>query len=65
MATGRQLFTITGHTDQVFSLAFSPDGGKLACTVDKYIFIYGFHAYDEEIERWLREAGVRADIGGQ
>lgn len=45
------------------SVAFSPDGRRLACVVGKDILIYDFHAYDEDIERWLREAGV--DLSSQ
>lgn len=30
METGRTLHTLTGHTDGVNSVAFSPDGGTLA-----------------------------------
>ncbi len=44
------------------SVAFSPDGGKLAYSSGESILIYDFHAYDEDIERWLREAGVEADL---
>ncbi len=42
--------------------AFSPDGRKLACCAGKDILIYDLHAYDEVIERWLREAGIDVDL---
>jgi WD40 repeat protein len=29
-ATGQETLTLKGHTDQVFSVAFSPDGKRLA-----------------------------------
>jgi len=45
----------------VLSVAFSPDGHKLACAAGNNILIYDSHAHDEEIERWLREAGVQVD----
>jgi len=46
-------------------LAFSPDGRKLARAVGSDIVIYDFHAHDEQIARWLREAGVEADLTSQ
>jgi WD40 repeat protein len=40
-------------------VAFTPEGQKLCCgAVVSDILIYDLHAYDEDIERWLREAGV-------
>jgi WD40 repeat protein len=39
-------------------VAFSPDGGKLAYSSGKDIFIYDFHARDEQVAQWLKEAGV-------
>ena len=29
-SSGRELLTLTGHTDEVFGVAFSPDGTRLA-----------------------------------
>jgi hypothetical protein len=46
------------QTAGVPSAAFGPDGRQLGGAVGKHILISDFDAYDEEIERWLREAGV-------
>ena len=45
--------------------AFSPDGRKLACCAGNDILIYDLHAHDEQIDRWLREAGVQANVSSQ
>ncbi len=58
--TGREIATLKGHI-----VAFSPDGRKLAYTVDKDIYIADLHAHDEDIERWLREAVVEVGLASQ
>jgi WD40 repeat protein len=52
--TGRQVASLPGQV-----VAFSPDGGKLAYTMDKDVYVGDLHAYDEEIQRW--SSGARAE----
>jgi len=64
VARGREVLTVAFDTpgDYLPRIAFAPDGRTLASCVGKEIHIYDVHAYDEDIERWLREAGVEADL---
>jgi len=68
VATGAEVVTIgplrrwpAASFKDVSGVVFGPHGRKLACAVGSEILIYDLHAYDEEIERWLKEAGVRLD----
>ena len=67
VSAGREVVTVGPDHGGVWvrSVAFSADGRSLACGAGTGVLIYDFHAYDEDIERWLREAGVEADIGGR
>jgi WD40 repeat protein len=47
VATGRQVFALEGHTDQITSLAFSPDGKTLATAAGDH-----WHPKDKTIRIW-------------
>jgi hypothetical protein len=76
VGTGKELLNVPVPFPGVLqaAAAFSPDGRKLACvtvtedsvkTRDSLILICDFHAYDEDRERWLREAGVPVPASAQ
>lgn len=50
--------TLSGHTDRVWGLAWSPSGKQLAsCSGDRTVRIWSFHAgNDEESSRWQCDA---------
>jgi WD40 repeat protein len=42
--TGNELFTLKGHTDEVFSVCFSPDGNRLAsASMDRTVKVWDVH----------------------
>ena len=59
---GTELLSPNGPRPEI---ALTPDGGKLAYSSGDDILIYDFHAYDEQVAQWLKEAGVDVDLSGQ
>ena len=55
-----QALVIAPFGAEAMLVAFSPEGRALACGVQQYVLHFDPHAYDEDVEKWLREAGVNA-----
>ncbi len=62
VTSGQEILTLSVFGGHVRAVAFADDGRSLVCGVGDDSYIFDLHAYDEQIERWLREAGVQADL---